>query len=101
VLLAIAAALGPSVPRALLVHSKQGRAADLLQEAVRPPWTRALHLERTQADRVALARYARRGLRIGVWTVNDPDEARELVRQGVASVITDSPGEMLAALSGT
>ena len=28
----------------------------------------------------------------GVWTVNDPEEARELVRLGVASIITDQPG---------
>jgi glycerophosphoryl diester phosphodiesterase len=37
---------------------------------------------------------------VGVWTVNDPAEARELVRLGAASIITDSPGEMLRALGG-
>jgi len=98
-LLAIAALLAPSVPRALLVHEGQGLAADLLQEAARPPWVRALHVERTQADPGAVARYARRGLRVGAWTVNDPREASDLVSRGVASIITDSPGEVLAALS--
>jgi glycerophosphoryl diester phosphodiesterase len=99
VLLSMAAALAPSVPRALLVHDGQGLAADLLQEAARPPWVRALHVERMQADAVAVARYVRRGLRVGAWTVDDPQEACNLVRLGVASIITDSPGEVLAALN--
>ena len=99
-LLAVAAAVAPSVPRALLVHDGQGLAADVLQEATRSPWVRAIHLERTQADPGAVARYARRGLRIGAWTVDDPREACRLVRIGVASIITDSPGEVLAALKG-
>jgi glycerophosphoryl diester phosphodiesterase len=48
-----------------------------------------------------LARYARRGLRLGVWTVNDPREAINLVRLGVASIITDAPGTILKALALT
>jgi len=99
VLLAMAVAIAPSVPRALIVHDRQGIAADLLQEAARPPWVGALHVERVQADPGAVARYARRGLRVGVWTVNDPREACDLARSGVGSIITDSPGEVLAALS--
>jgi glycerophosphoryl diester phosphodiesterase len=98
-LLAMAAALAPSVPRALLVHDGQALAADLLQEVARPPLVRALHVERTQARPAAVARYARRGLRIGAWTVNDPRDARDLVGLGVASIITDAPGQILAALS--
>jgi glycerophosphoryl diester phosphodiesterase len=100
-LLGIAVAIAPSIPRALLVQEGQGRAAVLLQEAVRPPWARAIHLERTQVGPGAVARYARRGLRVGAWTVNDPREARDLVRIGVASIITDSPGDVLAALIRT
>ena len=99
-LLGLAGAFGPAVPRALLTHRDQGRWAEALQEQVRPALVRALHLERTQADPESLARYRRRGLRVGVWTVNDPAEARELVRLGAASIITDAPGEMLRALGG-
>jgi glycerophosphoryl diester phosphodiesterase len=98
-LLAMAAALGPAVPRALLVHSDQARWERVLQEVARPPLVRALHLERTQTQPSALARYVRRGLRLGVWTVNDEGEARELVRQGVETIITDAPGAILAALN--
>jgi glycerophosphoryl diester phosphodiesterase len=100
-LLAMAAALSPSVPRALLTHAKQARWAGVLQTIARPPLVRALHLERVQADPRALARYARRGLRLGVWTVNDPREALELARRGVASIITDAPDVVLAGLTRT
>jgi glycerophosphoryl diester phosphodiesterase len=98
-LLALAGARAPEVPRALLTHRDQKAWAGVLQEAARRPLIAALHIERTQATPDALARYRRRGLRVGVWTVNDVAEARELVRLGAASIITDHPGEMLAALS--
>jgi glycerophosphoryl diester phosphodiesterase len=97
-LLALAAAVDPSVPRALLTHETQGRWADALREIARPSLVRALHVERSQATADALARYRRRGLRVGVWTVNDPEEARELVRLGAASIITDRPDDLLRAL---
>jgi glycerophosphoryl diester phosphodiesterase len=98
-LLVMAAATAPRVQRALLVHSGQAIWASALQELVRPPLVRALHLERTQTAASALVRYLRRGLRCGVWTVNDAAEARELVRQGVQTLITDAPGTLLASLT--
>jgi glycerophosphoryl diester phosphodiesterase len=98
-LLVAAAAIAPRVPRALLVHSGQAAWASVVQEVVRPPLIRALHLERKHIDPRALARYARRRLRCGAWTVNDPAEARELVRQGVATIISDEPGAILAILA--
>jgi glycerophosphoryl diester phosphodiesterase len=97
-LLALAAAFAPSVERALLTQADQRRWADALQESMRPGLVAALHLERSQASPAAVARYRRRGLRVGAWTVNDPVEARELARSGAASIITDHPGEILRAL---
>jgi len=97
-LLAMTSALAPSVPRALLVHAGQPRWADALQGIARPPLVPALHMERGQADPRTLATYARRRLRVGVWTVNDPKQAVDLVRLGVGTIITDKPGEILAAL---
>lgn len=38
------------------------------------------------------------GLDCNVWTVNDPEEARSLIARGAASIITDMPAEMIAAL---
>jgi glycerophosphoryl diester phosphodiesterase len=98
-LLAMAAALAPGIPRALLVHSRQRRWADLLQAWVRPPIVTSLHLERTQTDARIVRGALRRGLRVGVWTVNDAREARDLVALGVATIITDQPGAMLEALT--
>jgi len=98
-LLAIAGALAPSVPRALLVHGRQRAWAGVLQERARPPLVRALHLERTQTAPRAIARYLARGLRVAVWTVNDPREAADLVALGVHAIITDQPGAVLSALS--
>lgn len=98
-LLAMAAALAPDIRRALLVHSRQRRWADLLQARVRPPAVTSLHLERTQTDPRVVRSALRRGLRLGVWTVNDPREAADLVALGVATIITDQPGAMLEAIS--
>jgi glycerophosphoryl diester phosphodiesterase len=100
-LLALAGAAAPAIPRALLVHAGQPLWADLLQRIARPPFVLFLHLERTQVEPRALARHLRRGLRMGVWTVNDPREARDLVQVGVASIITDTPGLILNALTLT
>jgi len=97
-LLLLAAGYAGSLARALLTQTRQARWASALQEGMRPLLVAALHLERTQAHPEALARYRRRGLRVGVWTVNDGAEARELVRLGAASIITDRPGEIRRAL---
>lgn len=97
-LLAMAAAVDRAIPRALLTHAGQGRLADELQEAVRSPVVQAIHLERAQAG-PHVARYVARGLRVGVWTVNDTAEAARLVGFGVRSIITDQPGAVLASLT--
>jgi glycerophosphoryl diester phosphodiesterase len=105
-LLALASVLAPRVARALIVHAGQPLWADVLQRVVGPPYVQALHIERTQATpgtqrttNLDMGWYLRRTLRVGVWTVNDPREALELVRLGAASIITDAPGAILQALT--
>jgi glycerophosphoryl diester phosphodiesterase len=100
-LLSMVALLAPRLPRALLVRRRQPLWADVLQRAARPPLVSWLHLERTQVSAPAVARHLRRDLRLGVWTVNDPGEAIELVRLGVSSIITDTPGDVSKALGLT
>jgi glycerophosphoryl diester phosphodiesterase len=100
-LLTASAALAPAVPRALLVRASQPLWARAFQRAARPPWVGFVHLERTQAHPRVVAGHLRRGLRVGVWTVNDPGEAAFLASLGVASIITDAPGAILAALTGS
>jgi glycerophosphoryl diester phosphodiesterase len=98
-LLAMAWVRAPDLPRALIVHAGQRRWADALQGAVRRPFVGWLHLERAQVRRSVLASAARRGLKVGVWTVNDPEDAVNLVRWGVTSIITDDPGAILPAVT--
>jgi glycerophosphoryl diester phosphodiesterase len=100
-LLGLVAFAAPSVPRALLVRPGQPKWADALQRAARPPLFGWLHMERAQVDPAALVGCARRGVRVGVWTVNDPREAVDLVGRGVASIITDDAGAVSKALSFT
>jgi glycerophosphoryl diester phosphodiesterase len=100
-LLVVAAALAPELRRALLTSADQARWAHVVQRIARPPMVQAIHIERTQGAPGAVARHVRRGLNVGVWTVNDPSEARDFVGIGVTSIITDAPGEVLAGLSRT
>jgi len=97
-LLAIAAGAMPRTRRALLVHRGQPVWAQALQRIARPPLVQALHLERTQTDPRFVEGALGRGLRLGVWTVNDPGEAVDLVVMGVASLITDRCGDVLTAV---
>lgn len=96
-MLAMAAVAAPSVARALLTHDGQPRWAWALQRMLGPPLVSALHLERTQVGSGSIARDRSR-TRIGVWTVNSPPEAADLVRRGAAWIITDAPGEVLEGI---
>lgn len=96
VLLAGAAIAVPRVRRALLTSRDQRRR--LPARAAARPYVHAVHLERTQTDPAVVAGYRARGVRVGVWTVNDPREASDLAAIGVQTVITDAPGALLAAL---
>jgi glycerophosphoryl diester phosphodiesterase len=97
ILLAMALALAPEVPRALLTHARQGWWSDALRRVVGPPFVSALHVEAIQASATAIAASKARHVRVGVWTVNDPGEAVTLVRRGVSTLITDQPGAIAQA----
>jgi glycerophosphoryl diester phosphodiesterase len=90
----------PRVASALLTDPRQSY-APALHALARRPLVAALHVERQQAAPDAIARWKRRGLVVGVWTVNDPHEARRLADAGVDLIITDQPGPMVEALAGS
>lgn len=45
-----------------------------------------------------IAHFHREGVRVNVWTVNDPEEARTLAAAGADGIITDRPGVVRVAL---
>ena len=54
----------------------------------------APHHRRIDAEGMTAA--AREGIDVVAWTVNATDEARRLADLGVAAIITDRPGELIA-----
>jgi glycerophosphoryl diester phosphodiesterase len=97
-LLAAFRAHAPRTPSALLTDPKQSYAS-LFHAAAHPWLITALHVERRQALPSRVERWRRRGLFVGVWTVNDPREASDLAHDGVDVLITDEPARILGALS--
>jgi glycerophosphoryl diester phosphodiesterase len=98
-LLAMLAVTAPATPRAWLTHDEQrlwnAPWAHLLARA--PVY--AVHLQRTQASPATVAALQRAGKRVGVWTVNDPSEARDLAALGVDWLITDDVRALRPALN--
>lgn len=87
-------ALSPTVRLTGLLNRRGAEQVGGVAKAVE--WLAALKandlgLERTllSAEAIAAARAA--GLTIGVWTVNDPDELRQVLAAGVDYVTTDRP----------
>ncbi len=83
--------LAPDVATGFLVAPGAiawARAATAVR-ALRPS---AIHLARELATPQRIEAWARAGVNVLVWTVDDPDEVERLVRQGVAAVVSNQPG---------
>lgn len=87
----------PDLPRAVLVEGPLTRAHEQLAEAVAAS---AIHLDDDHTDADTLRRVLDSGWAPRVYTVNDPERARELADAGCAGIFTDvlRPG---AAAQGT
>jgi len=87
----------PSLPRAWLVQQKQ----HVLKYA--PGFqllgANAVHPEHTLVTPTRFANVKRSGARLIVWTVNEPQRARELATLGVDAIISDVPGKILSELT--
>jgi glycerophosphoryl diester phosphodiesterase len=60
----------------------------------------AAHLDETLATAQLVRRLSRAGLRVVAWTVNDAQRALALAELGVDWLITDRPGDLVAAFHG-
>lgn len=87
-------ARAPSTRIALLTTSERRWSLPLARLAARSRALHAVHLERTQVSANVVRVLQRRGVRIGVWTVNDANEARAMRKLGVDWLITDDPGAL-------
>ncbi len=89
------ASRAPRIRRAWLVNVTQRQIARSIRAFARRGAFHAVHLERRLAspDRIRLLHD--RGLRVGVWTVDDPREARDLFEVGVDWIVTDWPAAMV------
>ena len=84
------------VPTALLFHADQrfGRKG----RAWRALGATAVHPERVLCSPERVRHWKKQGALVNVWTVNDPNEARDLAALGVDGLVSDCPGEILSAL---
>lgn len=96
-LLAMMRALAPEVPRGLLYARPQGL---MLRSGLlaTPLGAAALHPQHDVVDEEAMRRCVAKGLRMHVWTVDEPDRIRYLARVGVHAIICNDPGAALRAL---
>jgi glycerophosphoryl diester phosphodiesterase len=82
------------VPRAFLLDPSREVRAELFARVLRPDGVNPHHGQCTP-ERVRA--WKRRGL-VSVWTVNDPQRARELAQMGVDAIITDDVPLVRSAL---
>ena len=79
-----------------VAHLRERRLTQLAHAFVR---AEADHPDRALVDEAMMAWARRRGLRVNVWTVDDPAEARRLIDLGVHGLITNRPGALRAAIT--
>ncbi len=85
-------ALPAAVPVAHLREHRLMRLAHTFVHAA------ADHPARGLVDEALMAWARRRGLRVNVWTVDDPAEAARLIELGVHGIITNRPGALRTGL---
>jgi glycerophosphoryl diester phosphodiesterase len=96
-LVAAVSRLLPWVPSGWLVEEGTGIPARSWKE--RLVGATALHPRASLVTEARILPWQRDRLPVNVWTVNDPNEARRLDALGVDTLISDVPGEILAALA--
>ncbi len=91
--------VAPELPIALLYW---GKSPVYLRRAQPRLWLRpqALHPERGLVNARYVSWAHRQGLRVNVWTVNEPSQMRCLIAYGVDGIITDRPALLARVLAG-
>lgn len=84
------------ITRALNVEAIPRNWNERLEEA----GCQGLHFQKEFADEAQIRALRQAGYHLLVFTVNDPDVARNLLRMGVSGVFSDFPGRLQQALAG-
>jgi glycerophosphoryl diester phosphodiesterase len=84
----------PEIPRGLLIGRPTRRALDMLARLE----CATLHCDAKRASKDLVRTMQQSGRPLLCYTVNDPVRARRLLDLGVASIITDQPAAMRAAI---
>ena len=89
--------LAPDVPSGFLVApgAIAWARAEAAVRAIRPA---AIHLARELATTSRIEAWNRAGVKVLVWTVDDPGEVERLTRLGVAAIVSNRPGEAREAV---
>lgn len=89
------------VPSALLMYEGQRRSQRVVESSptvLKMMGARGFHPSRQMVTQEGIERRKSQGLFVVVWTVNDPEEAEQLVDWGVDAIITDNPREIVEHL---
>ena len=90
--------LNPRIPVGLLYSSEEPPLLrkSWLRHLIRPD---ALHPDYTLVDRDYVRWAKERGYHVHVWTVDEPDDMRRLMRDGVDLIITNRPDLLAQVLA--
>lgn len=89
----------PRLPLGFLFEEAQGQAMRMGLPAFAVA-AQAVHPEHTLCTPRAVEAWRLAGLRIAVWTVDDPEQVRALAALEVDALITNRPGAVLGVLKG-
>jgi glycerophosphoryl diester phosphodiesterase len=95
----LARAYAPDLTTAWLTHGQEVAAAANIAVDHGHPWLNPDAGSAITAGSEGIAAAHTAGVRVGVWTVDDPDDARALATAGADVIISNVPDLMIAALA--
>jgi glycerophosphoryl diester phosphodiesterase len=95
----LARAYAPHVVTGWLTHGMEVVAAAKITADHGHQWLNPDSVSALAAGAEGVDAAHRAGLRVSVWTVDDPDDARALAGAGVDAIISNAPDAIIAALS--
>ncbi len=83
------------LPLSLLVENEDGLAANLRRLSFKPDYYSPDH---RMVDKALVKALQERDIALLVWTVNDKDDMRRMIKLGADGIITDDPAKLIGVL---